>query len=340
MNKESSKLLMPAEWAKHKATYISWPAYRAIWNDAYDEITATYAALAKTISRFEPVRLLTAPKDLDVVYERIGRTELNISIISVDIDDGWVRDNGPIYVSDDMGIQKIIKWRFNAWGGNYLNFDNDARLPAVVAKMDGIDYIDAPLVLEGGAICVDGEGTLLTTESVVLNPNRNPGLSKKQAEEYLKHYLGAKKVIWLPQGLCSDETDGHIDNIAAFVTPGSVVMLTCEDMNDENYHILKENMTIISREKDARGRSLNITKIKQPDPIFFGQKRLTASYINFYFVNGGILVPSFGQNGDSEALEIIRRVVQNRFVVPFRSDRLIIGGGGIHCITQQRPILG
>lgn len=128
-----------------------------------------------------------------MVYERIGRTELNISIISVDIDDGWVRDNGPIYVSDDMGIQKIIKWRFNAWGGNYLNFDNDARLPAVVAKMDGIDYIDAPLVLEGGAICVDGEGTLLTTESVVLNPNRNPGLSKKTSRRIFKTLSWSKK---------------------------------------------------------------------------------------------------------------------------------------------------
>ena len=329
---------MPAEWTRHKATYIAWPAYRAIWGDAYDEATAAYESLARTIAHFEPVRLLAAPKDVGLVRERFRGTDSNVTVISVDIDDGWVRDNGPIYVRDDRGIQTIVKWRFNAWGAKHPYFNNDARLPVAIAQMDGLDWIDAPLVLEGGAICVDGEGTLLTTESVVLNPNRNPGLNKREADECFKRYLGATKVIWLPQGLCSDETDGHIDNLASFVAPGVVAALTCDDVSDENYHILKENVAILSRETDARGRALSVTEIAQPDPIFEGLKRLTASYINFYFVNGGVLVPVFGQGKDAEAMAMVKRLVQNRKVLPFRSDRLIVGGGGIHCVTQQLPI--
>ena len=335
---KENELLMPAEWAKHKATYIAWPAYRAIWGGAYDEATAAYESLARTIAHFEPVRLLVAPKDAGVVRERFRGTESNIVVISVDIDYGWVRDNGPIYVRDARGLQKIVKWRFNAWGEKHPCFENDARLPAAIAQMDGLDWIDAPLVLEGGAICVDGEGTLLTTESAVLNPNRNPGLSKSDAEEGFKRYLGATKVIWLPQGLCSDETDGHIDNLASFVAPGVVAALTCNDLADDNYHILRENLAILSRETDARGRALRVTEIAQPDSIFEGPKRLTASYINFYFVNSGVLVPVFGQSKDAEAVVTIKRLVPNRKVIPFRSDRLIVGGGGIHCVTQQWPI--
>lgn len=331
--------IMRAEWARHRLTYIAWPARSGIWQDKYNDAVETYMALAREIARFEPVRLLVPPADHQSIVNRLDVQEPNVTVIPVQIDDGWVRDSGPVYVSDDnSNAQKILKWKFNAWGGKYTPFHNDARLPDYISLLDNMDLIDAPLYFEGGAFSVDGEGTLLTTESVVLNNNRNPGLDKVEAEVYFQDLLGVTKVIWLPQGLCDDETDGHSDNVAAFIQPGMIAALCSDDTTDPNYEILQENLAILNRETDARGRSLQVVPINQPLPMYAGERRLAASYINFYFVNDALLFPIFGQKNDIAAVDVIKRALPGRKIVPFDASNLVVGGGGIHCVTQQWPV--
>jgi agmatine deiminase len=249
-----------------------------------------------------------------------------------------MRDNGPTFVVDGQGRVAGVHWRFNAWGEKYADYDQDAAVGGAVLEHLKMRRYEAPIVLEGGAIHSDGEGTILTTESVLLNPNRNPGITREEVEEILAAYVGARKVIWLGQGLVDDETDGHIDNLACFVKPGVVLALTANDPADGNHEALKENLARLRAESDARSQPLEVIEIEQPRARYTREgRRLALSYINFYLANGAVILPAFEDPQDARASEIIAKAFPDRQIVQVPAADIVFGGGGIHCITQQQP---
>ncbi|WP_058300791.1 agmatine deiminase family protein [Gorillibacterium timonense] len=330
---------MPPEWAPHSRTFISWPIQDSMcYPDAYSEICEGYSELIRAIAEFEPVTVIVNPEDLDRVKARF--TENNISCLAIEHNDAWLRDNGPTFVAAQDGALAGINWRFNAWGGKYAPWDLDDQVAPQILDHYGVRRFDAPLVMEGGSFHVDGEGTLLTTEECLLNPNRNPELSREQIEEQLRLHLGITKVIWLKRGLAGDETDGHVDNAACFAAPGRVILQVCDDPADENYAITQENLRILEQAVDAAGRSLEIVKLQQPPYAEHEGNRLTLSYLNFYFVNGGIVLPVFGgaaEETDRLAVQALQAEFPDRRIRTVNGMAVIREGGNVHCTTQQMP---
>jgi len=327
---------MPAEWEKHMGTVMAWPVVEAVWPGPFEEILQAYSDAVRKISAFEPVTMVAKPELLKQVREYCGD---RVDILEAVNDDSWIRDNGPTCVINNKGEIAGINWIFNAWGGKYP-CENDNKVASMVLEKYGFPRFDAPLVLEGGSIHVDGEGTLLTTEECLLNKNRNPDMTKEQIEDTLKQYLNINTVIWLEKGLFGDDTDGHIDNVACFVRPGVIIVQDCSDPDDPNYDIAKVNIEKLKNSKDAKGRSLEIITIEQPRPVYYDDVRLTLSYLNFYFVNGGIILPVFGKDNrdrDVYALETLKKVFPDREIVTIDGLPLTRGGGNIHCLTQQIP---
>ncbi len=230
-----------------------------------------------------------------------------------------------------------VDWGFNAWGNNYPDHQLDAELARRMLDHLGMQRYGAPLVLEGGSIHVDGEGTLITTEECLLNPNRNPDLSKAEIEQHLKDYLGIRQVIWLGQGYEQDETDGHIDEIACFARPGLVLALTTDDTGDTNFKIFQDNLDRLKAARDANGREIEVVTLRQPERRDHNGVRLTLSYTNFYIANGGIVMPAYEDAADDEAFRTLRKVFSDREVIQVPALDIVKGGGGIHCITQQQP---
>jgi agmatine deiminase len=306
--------------------------------DDYDKVCRGYAEIITAITEFEPVTLVINPEDVTELSQYINGGL--IELLPIAHDDAWLRDNGPTFVIGPQRRIAGINWQFNAWGGKYSPWDLDNGLAGKILTHLDISVFDAPLVMEGGSIHVDGEGTLLTTEECLLNANRNPGLSKKQIEDKLRLYLGIEKIIWLKKGLCGDETDGHIDNLACFAAPGKVILQVCDDPDDDNYALTKENRRILESTSDARGRHLETIEIYQPPPVTHNQRRLTLSYLNFYFVNNGLIVPVFGGAAtarDSEAVNVLQAAFPNRRVRTVDGMAIIREGGNVHCMTQQVP---
>lgn len=329
---------MPPEWAQHERTFIEWPVRDSMcWPDSYEEVCRGYAQVAQAIAQLEPVTMLVNPEEASYAAKLCGP---EVEILEIEHNDAWIRDNGPTFVLNQQGELAGVNWEFNAWGGKYPSWDLDNQVaPKVLAHL-GIPCFDAPFVLEGGSIHVDGEGTLLTTEECLLNKNRNPELTKEQIKELLKDYLNIKKVIWLKRGLFGDETDGHVDNIACFARPGVVILQTCSDPEDPNYQITQECLEILRNTTDAQGRNLEIIPIEQPPAAFYEGKRLTLSYLNFYFVNGGIILPVFGgecQETDLKAEQTLQQIFPDYKIIPVDGMSLIKEGGNVHCITQQMP---
>ena len=253
--------------------------------------------------------------------------------------DGWARDSCPTVVERD-GARCGVRWRFNAWGGKYAPWEPDHEAARAVLARLGLPRLDAPIVLEGGSIHSDGEGTLLTTAQCLLNPNRNPGLSKVELEDVLRRFLGVSKIIWLGRGLDGDETDGHVDNVTCFARPGTVLMQACADPDDPNFEVTRENRAILRSARDARGRAPELVELPQPPERFYRGARLTLSYLNFYLVNGGLILPVFGgdaEETDGTARETLRRVFPERRIVTVDGMKLVREGGNVHCITQQIP---
>jgi agmatine deiminase len=270
-----------------------------------------------------------------------------------------MRDCGPTFVVDGKGGVRGVDWMFNAWGGLegglYFPWDLDEAVPQKVLEIEGLDRYRAPLILEGGSIHVDGEGTLITTEECLLNPNRNPSLSRPEIEEYLRQYTGASQIIWLGNGVYNDETNGHVDNLCCYLSPGIVALTWTDDPNDPQYPISQDALARLSKVTDARGRSLEVVKLHQPDPILIAEAeadgvdavdgtyprnpgdRMAASYVNFYLCNGGAIVPVFGDHHDQLALETLQKALPGRKVVGVPAREILLGGGNIHCITQQQP---
>ncbi len=326
---------MPAEWHPHKRCWMAWPCRANMWGEHLDAAREAYAEVAKTIAEFEPVTMIANPEDVAEVSLRCGS---NVGALPLGLDDSWARDIGPSFLIDGKGGLAGIDWGFNAWGGKYDTYGKDAALAqALLAHLDLPRY-QAPLVLEGGSIHVDGEGTLLTSEQCLLNPNRNPKLTPMEIEAHLRDHLGVREIVWLGQGLADDETDGHIDNLACFLKPGAVAALTTNDPEDANYEALQDNLKRLRAARDAKGRELEIVEIEQPAPAHDDDgRRLSRSYINFYMANGGIVMPSFEDPKDGPAYTALSKCFPQREVRHVQASDIVRGGGGIHCITQQQP---
>jgi agmatine deiminase len=326
---------MPAEWAPHRRCWIAWPCREELWGERLDEARRVTAEVARAIADFEPVTVIARPDLTAGVSLLCGP---GIKVLPMAQDDSWARDTGPSFVVDGKGGMAGICWRFNGWGEVYADYAQDARMAQRICEHAGVPAIEAPLVTEGGAIHVDGEGTCLVCEPSMLEPRRNPGMDRPSAEALLRDHLGVERVIWLPFGLVDDETGGHIDNLACFARPGLVLALTSDDPADANQEGLARNLEILREAEDARGRRLEVVAVNQPRRrVRDGERRLTLSYINFYIANGGVVMPGFNDPADKAAFKAVAAALPDREVVQLDVSELLHGGGGIHCITQQEP---
>jgi agmatine deiminase len=314
---------------------MAWPCREQLWGEGLDAARDAYAQVAKAIAEFEPVTMIANPENVAEVSLRCGS---GVASVPMAHDDSWMRDTGPTFLIDEEGRVAGIDWRFNAWGGKYPDHDRDAAIAGALLEHLDLPRYDAPLVLEGGSIHVDGEGTLLTTEQCLLNPNRNPELDRREIEELLASHLGVRKVIWLGQGLEDDETDGHVDNLACFVRPGAVLALSTGDPEDGNHAALQDNLKRLRAARDAKGRELEVIEVQQPARSEGADgRRLAKSYVNFYIANGGIVMPSYEDSLDTAAFEAIGQCFPGRETRQVPAVDIVPGGGGIHCITQQQP---
>lgn len=329
---------MPPEWHPHAGCWMAWPCHQESWAQiGFERARLAYARVAKAIAQYEPVTMLVNPGDEDSAKNLCGE---EIRLLSLAINDSWTRDTGPTFLLNAQKELAGVDWIHNAWGGNYKDCVLDNQIAGVIIRETKARHFKAPLVMEGGSFHVDGEGTVLTSKECLLNANRNPNLSKEQIETYLYSYLGTEKVIWLNKGLEGDETDGHIDEIACFIAPGKVLCLITNDKNDANYQTLHENLDILKSATDAKGRALEVFTVEQPPATYLDEERLTLSYINFYLANKGIVMPAFGHaQHDKAAYALFCRLYPNHHITQIDALDVFAGGGGIHCITQQQPLV-
>lgn len=330
-------MAMPAEWAVHELTLMAWPARLELWGEGLAEAKAEYAAVARAIAAFEPV-LMVAPEGAgQEVRDACGT---GVSAIELPIDDSWMRDSGPIFVTAPAGRRAGVDFRFNGWGEKFAPYDRDDAMNEPLLAHLGIERLPADFVLEGGSISVDGKGTLIATEQCLLHPSRNPGLTREQIEERLREHLGVDKVIWIAGGLLEDhDTDGHVDNVAQFVAPGVVLAQTVDDPSDPNHEPMAENAERLRAARDARGRQLKVIELGVlPRTTVRGEPGVVP-YVNLYVANGVVVVPTCGDDPDRDAdvLARLEAVYGGREVVGVPGRMLAEGGGGVHCITQQVP---
>ena len=321
---------MPAEWEPHQACFMEWPTLtrRELWADRFDEARRDYAAVANAVAAFEPVVMVCDP---DQQAEARRTCAEGVEILPLPIDDSWMRDNGPIFVRDAEGRVALVHFRFNSWGERFRPYDRDAEVPRHMATHLGMRRFEAPFVLEGGSFFVDGEGTLITTEQCLLNPNRNPTMSREQIEQGLRDFLGVETIVWLGLGHSTDrDTDGHIDGIAPYVAPAKVALLMPDDPKDPDHEPGRDNRDRLGRARDAKGREIEVIPFETRPPG-------VVPYLNFYLANGGVIVPIAERREDEQALEQIAKLFPDREVVPVPGNSLCYGGGGPHCITQQMP---
>jgi agmatine deiminase len=336
----------PPEWRRHRGTWISWPRPEGIsFPDRYQEAIRDVIRVIRTIARFEDVHLNVPNGN----YRRIVRETLRaagvpprrLHLHDIPTNECWTRDHGPAFVlrrHRGRTQAAVVDWGYNAWGGKYPPFDADDAVPARVAEELGLPVFSPGIVMEGGAVDVNGAGTVLTTTSCLLNRNRNPGLSRAEIETFLEQYYGQRHVVWLGDGIDGDDTDGHVDDLARFVDERTIVMGMEDDPRDPNHRVLQENRRRLARARDAGGRPFEIVELPMPRPVRFRGQRLPATYVNFYFVNGALLVPTFGQpSRDRRALAILQQLLPARRVVGVDCRALIWGLGAIHCLTQQQP---
>jgi len=318
-----SGFAMPPAWAPHARTWMAWPCRKEIWHNGLVPAWRAYAEVARAIARFEPVVMAARPEDVEEARALCGPS---VDIWNVPLDDSWARDIAPVFIARD-GAVAGVDWQFNAWGGKYAPYSEDAHFAERLLVRQGLDCFDGGMVLEGGAIVSDGAGTLMTTEECLLNPNRNPGMTWAQIEEQLKGNLGVTRILWLGQGLAGDETDGHVDNVACFAPGGEVLLAMPADSGDPSFAVMQENK--------ARLRAAGRLVIEVPLPAH--RAGLTRSYINFAVANGGLVIPTFDDPVDDEAAAIIATAFPGRTIAQVDANPIVVGGGGIHCITYEEP---
>lgn len=334
-------LRMPAEWEPHAGTWLAWPHRTSDWPGKFSPIPWVYGEIVRTLSRYETVNVIvrdTAMKaKADGVLKKVHADLANVKLHVIRTDRSWVRDSGPIFVYDKLKTKFALDWRFNAWA-KYPDWKVDDKLPALVAKKRGTPVIQpvfgsTRVVLEGGSIDVNGAGLLLTTEECLLSElqQRNPGLSRADYEAVFDKYLGVKQVIWLNRGIVGDDTHGHIDDLARFVNPTTVVAVVEKNEADENHAILQENLDRL------KGTKLTVVPLPMPTPTIFSKQRIPASYANFYIANGVVIVPTFNDPQDRTALGLLAELFPDRDVIGIHCGDLIWGLGTLHCLTQQEP---
>ncbi|MCO6431623.1 MAG: agmatine deiminase family protein [Deltaproteobacteria bacterium] len=349
MSPKKNAFSMPAEWEPHRATWICWPHQESDWLEKFPAIRWVYAEIVRVLSKSEQVCIICH----DASIRELAASTLSLCGIREETcrfyiqanDRSWLRDSGPTAVRTADGNLAWIKWTFNAWA-KYENFEFDRNVPQTFAAQTGIPLVNAvrsdnskPFVLEGGAIECDGRGTLMVTEECLLSQvqERNPGLTRSQYEQHFKQYLGTEKTIWLGRGCEGDDTHGHIDDIARFTAPGKVLLAFEDDPSDPFHEASQDNLHRLSTAKDARGRSLEVAKLPMPGAIYYDGYRLPASYANFYISNQAVLVPTFNDPRDYQAITQIKKAFPGRQVVGINSTDLILGMGTLHCLTQQEP---
>jgi agmatine deiminase len=329
---------MPAEWHPHAATWLSWPRPDGIsFPDRYEEILPTLGELVRAIAPHERVDVNVRNDEVESIARRtVGKTP-NVFYHRIPSYEPWCRDHGPIFVARANQLA-IVDWRYNAYGNKYPLHDDDDAVPQRVAQLLGLPVFEPGIVLEGGSLDVNGHGSLLTTTSCLLNPNRNPHLTQQQIEQYLRDYLGVGKVLWLGDGIAGDDTDGHVDDLARFVNPTTVVTVVEQDPQDDNYRPLQENRKRLQAIGDQDGRPLRVVELPMPGLIEYDGKRLPASYANFYIANHIVLLPTYrNPTTDKAALDALQNLFPDRRVVGIDSTNLIWGLGSFHCLTQQQP---
>ena len=338
---------MPPEWHAHTATWFSWPRPEGIsFPDRYARVPANLIEIIRHITPRERVEITVPNGNYQAIVEgelAAHRCSLdNIHFHFIDTDESWCRDHGPTFLlrtrRDGRRQAAVVDWDFNAWGGKYPRYEADDQVPTRVAEELGLPVFYPRMVMEGGAIDVNGEGTLITTESCLLNKNRNPGLTKRQITTRLKSYYGQRHIIWLRQGIIGDDTDGHVDDLARFIGPGTVVATVEEDPKDANYEVLQENLALLREARDQDGQALEVVELPMPGVVAHDGLRLPATYANFYFINHALLVPTYRhRKNDRRALEILQSHLPRHEVIGIDCVELIWGLGAIHCLTQQQP---
>jgi agmatine deiminase len=327
---------MPAEWAPHKRTWLAWPCRTELWGKHLDDAKLAYAGVAQAIAEFEPVTVIARP---DLTADASLHLRKGISVLPLPQDDSWIRDTGPSFLVSDDGRLGGVAWTFNGWGQVYADHAEDAAMAGRVLEHVGAESFKSSLVLEGGGIHVDGEGTAIVCEHTVLEPLRNPDLDRAAVERELGDFLGIDRVVWLEGSLADDETKGHVDNLACFSSPGKVLTLDPATASEADRPGLERNLEVLQGTTDARGRALEVTLLPLPKPKKREDGRLlTLTYINFYVCNGAVIVPMFEDPADAVAERLIAQAFPGRKVVALDATALLQGGGGIHCITLQQPL--
>ena len=347
---------MPGEFEPHSGCWMLWPERPDNWRLGGKPAQQAFVAVAAAIAGSEPVSVGVSAAQYANARRLLPPA---VRVVELSSDDAWMRDVGPTFVVDDRGGVRGVDWQFNAWGGLdgglYFPWDRDDAVAQKVLEIEGRDRYRAPFVLEGGAIHVDGQGTLITTEECLLNPNRNPRLGRAEIEELLRRYLNVEVVVWLGRGVHLDETDGHVDNLCAYVKPGEVVLTWTDDRSDPQYEISRDAWERLAQARDARGRRFTVHKLVQPGPLHMTREeaggvdaaegtqpreagaRLAASYANFYLGTKRVVVPLLDPRRDGAALRKLRSLFPGREVVGVPGREILLGGGNVHCITQQVP---
>jgi agmatine deiminase len=337
---------LPAEWERHEATWLSWPHKEESWPGAFESVPAIFVEIARQLSQSELVRINVADEDFAARVSpllKAGGVDLGaIRFHLIPTNDAWARDHGPIYVIREAHGRReraIIDWGYNAWGDKYPPYDLDDVVPQRIAAESGEHLFQPGIVMEGGSLDVNGRGTLLTTESCLLNPNRNPHLDKSQIEEYLREFFSVNHILWLGDGIVGDDTDGHIDDLTRFVSTNMLVTMVEDDPADDNYEPLQDNLKRLQSMKDQDGQPFQIVTLPMPGPLYFDGQRLPASYANFYIANQRVLVPTYRHTNDARALATLQELFPDRRVVGIDCTELVWGLGAIHCVTQQQPTI-
>jgi agmatine deiminase len=333
---------MPAEWEPHEATWISWPQPECnSFPEAYDRVVPTFVKMAEALAESEIVRINVSGAEQEKTVRKLLRScpPDRVEYFHIPTDEPWCRDHGPIFVKRDKSPQlAVLNFGFNAWGFKLSPFDEDNAVPPAIAKALGLPIFNFEhFILEGGSIDTNGQGTLLTTESCLLNPNRNPALDRTAIEKKLRDKLGAKKILWLGDGIEGDDTDGHVDDITRFIGPSTVITAVEEDEHDPNFEPLQQNLDRLHTMRLADGEPLHVLTLPMPTHIMRDGQRLPASYANFYIANSVVLLPVFSEHNDSWAVSALHEAFPSRRIVPIDCRELIWGLGAFHCLTQQQP---
>jgi agmatine deiminase len=332
----------PAEWAKHTATWLSWPHKEESWPGKLVTIYRPYCEFIKAVSEGELVRINVAGEQMAAFAKEqlisVGADLKRIEFFEFPTNDAWCRDHGPAFlINDDTRQKVIVDWGYNAWGDKYPPFDLDDVIPTRIGQHFNLPVYHPGIVMEGGSVEFNGKGTVLTTTACLLNENRNPHLNQQQIEQYLHNYYGVEQVLWLGDGIIGDDTDGHIDDITRFVNEDTVVTAVEDNITDDNYHILKENLQTLNTMRLPGGKQLNIAELPMPDAVYYDGQRLPASYANFYISNAAVIVPTYRCKKDERALDILTQCFPGRKVIGIDSTDIIWGLGSFHCLSQQEP---